>query len=131
MKAGGAVQESFDDALCESLERFLRWLDRHGVESYDPYDIWGTRYGILARRLYYSRSVGAFALIAPLVAADTLAPGIRGLFVRKERFATAEAQLVLAFLNLYACTAEDVYLKRAEKGATGLLELSISGYRGH
>jgi hypothetical protein len=120
-----------EDQLWNAVESFLSWLDRHGLESYDPYDICGTRYGILARRLYYSKSVWGIPLVAPLVAAETLVPAIRRLFVGKERFAAAEAQLLQGFLNLYACTRAETYIKKAEMAAKGLLELSISGYSGH
>jgi mannose/cellobiose epimerase-like protein (N-acyl-D-glucosamine 2-epimerase family) len=120
-----------EERLRTAIERFVRWLDRHGLESYDPYDIWGTRYGVLARRLYYAKSVWGAPLVAPLVAAEALVPGIRKLFVRKERFATAEAQLLQGFLNVYACTGDSAYLRKAETAATGLLQLSISGYSGH
>jgi hypothetical protein len=117
--------------LSKAIERFVGWLDRQGVASYDPYDIWGTRYGVLARRIYYARGKWGLPLIAPVVLFETLVPGLRGLFVSKQRFATAEAQLVQGWLNLYRSTREEQYLRRAEAGANNLLQLSIPGYRGH
>ena len=123
--------KEFEQRLRNAIELFVRWLDRHGFETHDPYDLWGTRYGTLARRLYYSKSVWGIPLVAPLVAAEVLVPGVRGLLVRKERFASAEAQLVLGLLNLYRCTNDETYLKRAEIGAEGLRELSIPGYSGY
>jgi hypothetical protein len=125
------VDEPVEQDIWKATDRFLSWLGRHGVESHDPYDLWGTRYGVFARRHYYAKSIWGLPLVAPLLAVDTFAPGIRGLFVKKERYATAEAQLVLAFLNLYACTEDEIYLKRAQTGAEGLLEISIPGYSGH
>jgi hypothetical protein len=122
---------SEDEQAWHATRAFLDWLDRHGVESHDPYDIWGTRYGLLARRIYYANKGLGSLLIAPLVAADVLVPGLGRRFVKKQRFATAEAQLVLAFLNLYSCTGDERYLTRAENRARGLLELSIPGYSGH
>lgn len=110
---------------------FLGWLEDHGVESHDPYDLWGTRYGVLARRLYYARRPVGTLMVAPLVVTDVLFPGLCRSFVKKQRFANAEAQLVIGFLNLYALTRDETYLTSAEKRARGLLDLSIPGYNGH
>jgi hypothetical protein len=117
--------------LQDSISRFAGWLQRNGIESHDPYDLWGTRYGLLARRLYYAQNPAGVLMVAPLAAIDALLPGVSRRFVKKERFATAEAQLVLAFLNLYACTGDHAYLTHAEDRARGLLDLSIPGYSGH
>lgn len=124
-------RETDEEQVWQAARAFLRWLDEHGVESHDPYDLWGTRYGLLARRLYYEKKRLGTVLVAPLVAAEVLVPGISRLFVRRQRFATAEAQLVLAFLNLHAVTGDKAYLTRAEDGVRGLLDLSIPGYSGH
>ena len=137
-----------------SIDRFLAWLERAGGESYDPYDLWGTRYGLLARRLYYAKNPLGLPLIAPIVAVETLVPSARGLFVRKQRFATADAQLLLGFLNL--CIVErgaeasspkpdrqpeprkrsdsgaaSGFLASARKLAEELLQSSIPGYSGY
>jgi len=93
---------TLNSQLCHSISSFIRWLDRIGCESYDPYDLWGTRYGLFARRLYYQKNPFGLPLIAPIVAIETLCPSLRHFFVRKQRFATADAQLLLAFLNLHA-----------------------------
>jgi hypothetical protein len=88
--------------LSLAIGSFIGWLDRVGYESYDPYDLWGTRYGLFARRLYYAKNPAGLPLIAPILAAELICPSIRRLFVRKQRFATADAQLLLAFLNLHS-----------------------------
>lgn len=110
---------------------FLNWLDKQGYESYDPYDLWGTRFGVLARRVYYDRRSLGLPLIVPLVLVETLCPWSRPLFVKKQRFATADAQLALAFLNLYHIAREEQYLAKAVALADDLLQSSIPGYHGH
>ena len=60
----GEVSNSFARRLCASIHSFIRWLDRVGYESYDPYDLWGTRYGLFARRLYYEKNSFGLLLIA-------------------------------------------------------------------
>lgn len=114
-----------------ATNKFIGWLDQHGYDSYDPYDLWGTRYGLMARRLYYARHPLRIPLIAPIVAAEYVAPSVRKLLVRKQRFATADAQLLLAFLNLHAHSGNLGHLRRAEELAEDLLAISIPGYHGH
>lgn len=123
-----------DDALPKLVNsacfRFLAWLDRAGYESYDPYDIWGTRYGLWSRKFYYAKGKLGIPLVAPLVAIDLLCPSLRKAVVAKDRYATCDAQLLLAFLNLYQVTGKDRYLKRAVDLGEEILGYSIPGYRG-
>jgi hypothetical protein len=84
-----------------ALHKFSAWLDKFGYATYDPYDIWGSRYGRFARRLYYEKNPAGVVLTAPLIWMEILCPRLRGLLVRKDRYPTADAQLILAFLNLY------------------------------
>jgi hypothetical protein len=114
-----------------AIDRFAGWLERTEGESHDPYDLWGTRYGLFSRRLYYAKNPLGVPLVAPLLLAEILCPSVRGLFVGKQRFATSDAQLALAFLNLHAHTGEKKFLARAEEFAVHLLKTSIPGYSGH
>jgi len=123
--------KSDNQELWRATEAFLGWLRRHGIESHDPYDLWGTRYGLFARRRYYAKRRTGGLLVAPLVAADVLAPGVARILVRRQRFATAEAQLALGFLNLYDITGDEDHRASALKIARGLLDLAIPGYKGH
>lgn len=118
--------------LRQSIDRFDTWLARHGDGlSHDPYDLWGTRYGLFSRRLYYAKHPLGVPLVAPLLLAEILCPSVRVFLVGKQRFATSDAQLALAFLNLHALTGEKNFLTRAEEFAAHLLRTSIPGYRGH
>ncbi|MGD1083248.1 MAG: hypothetical protein ABSA47_00700 [Verrucomicrobiota bacterium] len=114
-----------------SIHIFLRWLDRQGCASHDPYDVWGTRYGLFARRLYYRKSWLGLPLIAPVLALEIVCPGARSWLARKERFATADAQLLLAFLNLHHLAGDNAYLDKALDLGKDLLSYSIPGYHGH
>ena len=117
-------------ALRKSIDRFNAWLEKAGYESYDPYDIWGTSYGLFSRRVYYQKGWLGLPLIAPILLMDILCPGLRSVFVHKERFATADAQLILAFLNIHRCTKKTKFLERAIQLGDELLQYSIPGYRG-
>lgn len=118
------------DVLLKACERFLAWLDQVGYESYDPYDIWGTRYGLWSRKVYYSKKWLGIPLVAPLVAMELNCPSLRALFVEKERFATADAQILLGLLNLYRIVGWRKYLERAVALGKELLAYSISDYSG-
>ncbi|MGV3772931.1 MAG: hypothetical protein ACO1QB_08520 [Verrucomicrobiales bacterium] len=113
------------------ISRFLGWLQKQGYESYDPYDIWGTSLALKGRALYYRKNPLGFAVVAPLIAMEILAPSTRALVVKKERFATADAQLILAFLNLYQVQKNPAHLQEAQKLAEEMLHYSIPGYSGY
>jgi hypothetical protein len=118
------------EILRTACGRFLTWLDKAGYASYDPYDIWGTRYGLWSRKMYYAKGKLAVPLVAPLVAMDLLCPSLRRLFVKKDRYATCDAQLLLAFLNLHVITGEAKYLGRAVALGEEIMGYSIPGFRG-
>jgi len=125
-----------------SVAKFAAWLAESGYASYDPYDIWGTRYGLLARRLYYDKHPLGWMMTAPVILMDMIRPRLRGLFVKKDRFPTADAQLVLAFLNLHEVSqaptrrstvnaSETTWLTKARYLANELLAQSVHGYSGY
>jgi hypothetical protein len=116
--------------LWSMAEKFVAWTERAGYASYDPYDVWGTRYGRFARRLYYRKHPLGTLLTAPVLAMEVFCPSIRRLFVRKERFATADAQLALAFLNLYEISHVETWLAKAKTLAADLLTESVPGFSG-
>jgi hypothetical protein len=116
--------------LTSAIDAFRRWIQREGYGSYDPYDIWGTPYSLAARRLYYRNKWIGLPLIAPVLAIDLICPSIRKLLLKKRRYATADAQLVLAFLNLHEIGAEESYLRKARELAEEIFEYRVKGYTG-
>jgi len=138
------------DSRCTTAElwamagRFVSWLERVGYAGYDPYDIWGTRYGRVARRLYYRKHPLGLLLTAPVIAMEIVCPWLRRVFVRKNRFPTADAQLALAFINAYEVSLRtgvgeplptggrtaDFWLGKAKELGDDLLTQSVSGYSG-
>jgi hypothetical protein len=118
-------------ALLKMTDAFVGWLQTHGFESYDPYDIWGTRYGLWSRKVYYEKGAVGVPLIVPILLAEMLCPGIRRFFVQKLHYPTADGQLTLAFLNLYRITGDEKYLGFAVELGDALLKSSIPGWSGH
>lgn len=117
----------------EMIGKFGAWLERAGYAAYDPYDLSGTRYGKWTRRLYYDRHALGALMAGQIVLLEIVCPGARALFVKKNRYATAEGQLVLAFLNLHqpALRVPGDWLAKARDLAEHLLQSSIGGYAGH
>ena len=72
------------------VEKFAAFLDHSGYASYDPYDMWGTRYGLSARRLYYKKHPLGVFLAAPVILMEIICPRLRVFVVKKDRFATAD-----------------------------------------
>jgi hypothetical protein len=132
--------------LSTAVHKFCDWLADTGGASYDPYDLFGTRYGCWARRLYYRKHPLGVIATAPLILMEVTCPGLRALFVKKNRFPTADAQLSLAFLNLYETNQEQPNrdkavhpnkdrsalssFTKAKDLANGLLKQSVPGYSG-
>ena len=119
------------DRVAETVDRFVNWLSSHGYFSHDPYDILGTRFGVKSRRLYYQSAWAGLPLVGPMVLIEMFCPWLRTLLVQKERFATADAQMALAFLNLYTLSADEAALTEAITLCEALIATSIPGYSGY
>jgi uncharacterized protein YyaL (SSP411 family) len=120
-----------DGELFRTIQRFAAWLEKTGYSSFDPYDVWGTKYGAWSRKVYYKRGAIALPLIAPILLLEIVCPSLRRSFVRKERFATADGQLILAMMNLHEVTGQQSWLKKAAALADEVLAYSVPGYRGY
>ena len=129
-QAAGSSNAETVRLISEGIRRFDALLEKNGDESYDPYDIWGTKYGVFSRRIYYEKGKVGLPMIAPILMLEMTFPGLRGLFVRKERFATADGQLTLAFLNLYKITKDQKFLEKAKGLGEDMLKYSVPGYAG-
>jgi hypothetical protein len=116
--------------VAEGIRRFEGFLGKNGFESFDPYDVWGTCYGLFSRRVYYAKGVIGLPLIAPILLMEAVCPSLRRWFVRKDRFGTADGQLTTAFLNLYHVSGDRKYLDTAVRLGEDMLKYSVSGYSG-
>src|SRR5262245_7037462 len=70
-----------------SIRKFVDWLDKNGTAGYDPYDLWSTRYGTRARRLFYRFGNAAALISAPLILAERLMPRAARMGVVKRPYA--------------------------------------------
>src|SRR5262245_16598551 len=68
------------------LLRFADWLAGYGDVSQDQYDLWATRLGRRAKRLYYRRPRPGTLAVAPFVLVDAAVPAARALVRRRAAF---------------------------------------------
>lgn len=114
----------------QSIGLFTSWYETTGGESWDPYDLWATKYGIFARSVYYRNAMLGAPFVVPVILLELLAPGAGRFWIKKKRFAMADAQLALGFNRLYKLRNRAEDLDRARELTLGLLDLSIPGYSG-
>lgn len=112
------------------LGLFIDWLKSYGYEGYDAYDLWATRYGVFARKVFYKNKLLGAPLVAPVALADIFFPGVRRLFTKRKSYATSDAHFLLGFLNLYEATGDERYLAEAKTLAGSLLASSVYGFSG-
>src|SRR4030066_562474 len=83
------------------------------LETYDPYDLWKTNFGVWLRRLYYKHGLIAIPLVGPFYIMDTYAPKVLRLFINPQEYPIVRALATLSALNLYDITLETKYLNVA------------------
>ena len=115
-----------------SINKFIAWLECNGTAGYDPYDLWSTRYGIKARRLYYRYGKPAALPVVPLVLADRFIPMAARCGVAKKRYAMSHAHLILGYLDLYSAGVdkETDWLNKAGLLTDELDRIKPRGYSG-
>jgi hypothetical protein len=107
-----------DEAMTKierSIRRFLRWLDDYGFYSYDHFDFWGSRIGVLSKKLFLKSKWLAAPIVLTLQCLESFFPGTRVLFAKKRRFAIGDAHFVLGYLNWYKYSNDSRYKDKAEE----------------
>ncbi|MBL7999470.1 MAG: hypothetical protein JNL32_12640 [Candidatus Kapabacteria bacterium] len=127
-----AHQSATADNLRSGIIAFLQWLERNGYSSYDPYNLWSTRYGIAVKALYQSNKLLGLPAIAPIILGDIFAPRLTRIFSRKHRFPISDAHCIISFCTLYRMSGHQAFLDEAITLGEELLEQSLSAsYSGH
>lgn len=125
------LNETQRSRVSDGVAQFSTWLDEVGYASHDPYDLWGTTMGCWARKLYYDKGKVGALFVAPMLAVDVLFPKLIRKFIKKCRYATCDAQLMMAFLNLHKFEGDDKWLTKAIALGDEVLDYSIPGYAGY
>lgn len=87
-------------AIATAVREFVVWLDRFGEVSYDHQSYYAGPIGRYAKSLYYSRPALGLAAVAPMVLSEAMAPSLRKLFWRPQRFPIADAHYAMGFASL-------------------------------
>ena len=108
-RAAGALVRGVSD----TLEGFVRWLDRYGETSWDHQSFFAGPLGRRAKSLYYRNRLLGTAAVAPMIACEALLPSARRWFHHRVRFPIADAHYAMGFTFLYQVTRDSTHLTRA------------------
>ena len=100
------------------------------LETYDPYDVWKTRFGFLVKDFYNNHRLAALPAAAALTLFDTIINNHSRLLYRRQEYPVVRAMAALALLNLYEAEPRGCYLAFAQRHLAWLAEHSSRGYTG-
>lgn len=98
--------------------------------TYDPYDLWKTKFGIWLKKLYYQKGKITIPLVAPFFILDVYAPKLVRMFIKPQEYPIVRALAALSALNFHKITSEKRYLELASDSVTWLIENRSPGYHG-
>lgn len=107
------LQDEVVTKIERAVQRFLRWLDDYGYYSYDHFDFWGSRIGVLSKKLFLKSKWLAAPIVFTLQCLESFFPRTRVFFAKKRRFAIGDAHFVLGYLNWYKYTGDSRYKHKA------------------
>ncbi|GFE58382.1 hypothetical protein AOG1_22620 [Geobacter sp. AOG1] len=110
--------------VSEMIHRNLRWAEQVHYQTYDWYDIWGTRIGGKVKKLYTKNALMGAPFLMPFIIADMVWPNIRMLFSEKRYFEISLAHTGLAYLNIFDVSGDEGYLAKAEELVAPLLGMA-------
>jgi len=100
------------------------------LATYDPYDLWATRFGLWLKRLYYRYGKITTPIVAPVTVLDTYAPQLARRLLRPKEYPIVRALAVLTALNLYELNSDDKYLEQSRDSVAWLMKNRCPGYHG-
>ena len=99
--------------------------------SYDPYDIWNTRMGILVKKIFYQRRWLGVLPAAALTVVDFYFNNSLRLGYSKRNYPVVYAYRALIATELYRKSADSKLLDVAKKSLTWLVNNYSTGYSGY
>lgn len=107
------------------IENFVLHND---LETYDPYDIWKTKFGSRIKQLYYKNSYLGLVPAGGLTLFDLYLNNKTRINYAKQAYPITVAQAALTLLKLYEKEPKYAYLNYARKHLDWLLENRCLGY---
>ena len=115
--------------LKSSISKLEKWISFQEYKSYDHYDFWSNKLGIIGRKLYYKNKYFGSPLVGILHLIDALLPHSRDIFFNKNISAEGMSDFARGYLRLYRIDGEVVYLEKALKCLSWLEKNSLKvGY---
>ncbi len=114
-----------------NIEKIESYLLEDSLATYDPYDIWITKFGQRVKQFYYAHNRLGIAPAGALTIYDYYLNNRIRLGYKKLEYPLVRAQAVLTLLELYKQNPKAIYLEYAKKHIDWLLEHSCKGYSGY
>jgi hypothetical protein len=90
----------------------LKWLEENHYSSYDHYDFWSSRVGILGRKIFSRNFYLGLPLVASIYCLDKFYPEAREFFSQKQSSAEAIPRIAIGYFRLNEMTADPDFLRR-------------------
>ena len=114
-------------SINDKLNTFYSWIEKNDKKSYDQYDFWASKYGIISKKIYYQNKILGAPFVGSIFILDIFFPWTRKiLFKKKSVFPIANAHLILGYINRYKISNNNKYLNKAIVLSDILIKDSIS-----
>jgi len=90
----------------------LRWIEQNNYSSFDHYDYWSSKLGVLGKRLFLKNKLLGSFLVAPIYLLDTYWPASRRFFAKQSRSAEAVPRIASGYFRLYQITQNSEYIRK-------------------
>jgi len=108
----------------------IEYILNQNLATYDPYDLWRTKFGIWLKNKYYKNGKIAIPAVAPFYIMDAYAPKLIRKFLKPREYPMVRAFAALSALNLYKIAFDNKYIKLAKQSVKWLIENQSPGYHG-
>ena len=112
------------------LQFIEKFACQDSLATFDPYDIWKTKFGLKTKQLYYKNKYLGIIPASILSIYDQYLNNKIRFGYKKQEYPIVRAQAALSLLNLYKKTKKTKYLNYAKKHIDWLLDNYSKGYSG-
>ena len=112
------------------FELIEKYCLKDNLSTYDPYDIWKTKFGFRVKDFYNSHRLFGLFPAGTFTVFDMFINNNRRSFYSKQEYPIVRAMAALSLMNLYRIKREDNYLIYARKHVEWLASNYCSGYKG-
>jgi len=114
-----------EEFLRNSIINLENWISSQEYSSYDHYDFWSSKFGIISRELYSKNRCLGFPIMGFLYLLDAFLPNYRMLFSKKDISCEALPYFARGYFRLYKIMRKNTYLVKAIRCLDLLTKKSI------